>query len=110
MTKQCTCIPMNTRRTSDLTFDLRFLADMSARLPETADAELLMGLKDSRCFFINGVEYFVVEAICRHRKRGNDMFFLVKWEEFGPEHNSWEPLSSVEHLECFEEYRRMHLS
>jgi hypothetical protein len=49
---------------------------------------------------IEGEAYFMIERILDHRvsKRGRNahMHYLVKWQDYGPEHNSWEPESSLE--------------
>ena len=31
--------------------------------------------------------------------------YLVKWKNFGPEHDSWEPESSVKHLQAYQDFK-----
>jgi hypothetical protein len=48
---------------------------------------------------IDGEPHFVLERILDHRNKPgkrNIRECLVKWKGFGPEHNSWEPESSIE--------------
>ena len=40
---------------------------------------------------------WVVETILGRRKRQGREEWLVKWQDYGPEHNSWEPLASFLH-------------
>jgi hypothetical protein len=55
-----------------------------------------------------GEEWFVVEAILDHKERkygqGVRREYLIKWANYGREHNSWEPESSVCELELFPLY------
>ena len=43
------------------------------------------------CDWLNGDPLWTVERLLDHRKRKNKTEFLVKWEGYGPEHNTWEP-------------------
>jgi hypothetical protein len=47
---------------------------------------------------IEGKEEYIVEAILDNRRRGNKWSYLIKWEGYGPEHNSWEPEENLENL------------
>ena len=46
-------------------------------------------------------EEYVVERIVRHDPK---LGFLVKWKGYSPEHNTWEPLSTVEELAAYDAY------
>ncbi|CCO37137.1 Retrotransposable element Tf2 155 kDa protein type 2 [Rhizoctonia solani AG-1 IB] len=46
---------------------------------------------------IKGEEEYMVEAILDNKRRGNKWLYLVKWEGYGPEDNSWEPEENLEH-------------
>ena len=52
-----------------------------------------------RPILVDGEPYFMIECILDHRihKRGRTTYmeYLVKWQDYGPEHNSWEPESSL---------------
>jgi len=59
----------------------------------------------------DGQEYFLLERVLDHRvrTRGRRRFreYLVKWQGYGSEHNTWEPESSLvetEHLAKYWEY------
>ena len=44
---------------------------------------------------VNGVEEWIVEKILDSRMINQKLHYLVKWEGFGIEHNSWEPANDV---------------
>ena len=44
---------------------------------------------------MNGEEEWIVEAILDSRVINQKLWYLVKWEGFGIEHNSWEPWDGV---------------
>jgi hypothetical protein len=56
----------------------------------------------------DGEEYFLVERVLDHRirKNGRARFceYLVKWQGYGSEHNSWEPESSVSETTQYTNY------
>jgi hypothetical protein len=62
----------------------------------------------SPLFVVDGTEYFRVESIVRHARRGKSTRFLVKWMGFSEEHNTWEPRKSLAHLEIFKTYKLIH--
>ena len=44
---------------------------------------------------MNGEEEWIIEAILDSRVINQKLRYLVKWEGFGVEHNSWEPWDGV---------------
>ena len=38
---------------------------------------------------VEGDCHFEVEALLKHRSRGNSWQYLVRWLVYGPEHNEW---------------------
>ena len=38
---------------------------------------------------VESEEYFKVEALLKHRSRGNSRQYLVRWLGYGPEHDEW---------------------
>ena len=46
---------------------------------------------------VDGEEEWVVEEILDSRMVNRKLRYLVKWEDFGVEHNSWEPWDNVRH-------------
>lgn len=52
------------------------------------------------CDFLQGEALWTVERLLNHRKSRNKMEYLVKWEGFGEEHNTWEPDTNL--LTCDE--------
>jgi hypothetical protein len=46
---------------------------------------------------IEGEPLWLFERILDHRKKGRKHEYLVKWKDYGHEHNSWEPESSFDH-------------
>ena len=52
---------------------------------------------------IDGEAYFTIERILDHQikntARRTFLKYLVKWQDYGPEHNSWEPHSSLRDVE-----------
>ena len=51
-------------------------------------------------------EYFQVEEILDSRRRGRRMEYLVKWERYGHEHDSWEPVAHF--MKCPEMLQQFH--
>lgn len=52
------------------------------------------------------LEHFV-ESILDHRKVRNKMQYLVRWQGYGPEADTWEPESHLEDVDVFQVYRTM---
>jgi len=40
---------------------------------------------------IEGELEYEIESILKHRKSRNRIQYLVKWKDYGPQFNSWEP-------------------
>ena len=38
---------------------------------------------------VDGEDHFEVEALLKHRSRGNARQYLVRWLGYGPEHDEW---------------------
>ena len=38
---------------------------------------------------LEGEDHFEVEALLKHRSRGNSRQYLVRWLGYGPEHDEW---------------------
>ena len=55
---------------------------------------------------INRVEEWIVEKILDSQMINRKLHYLVKWEGFGIEHNSWEPANNVHAPECVVEFYR----
>ena len=55
---------------------------------------------------INGVEEWIVEKILDSQMINWKLHYLVKWEGFRIEHNSWEPANNVHALEHVAEFYR----
>lgn len=55
---------------------------------------------------VQGDEYFQVEEILDSRRRGRRVEYLVKWEGYGHEHDSWEPVAHFE--KCPEMLQQFH--
>jgi hypothetical protein len=53
---------------------------------------------------VEGEEEFKVHSLASHRNAGRSYQYLVRWLGYGPEHNTWEPQSTLEDTEAFERY------
>ena len=47
---------------------------------------------------------FEIEKIVRHKKKGGQMFYLVKWLGYNDKHNLWLPTQNLVGLQIFQEY------
>jgi len=56
----------------------------------------------------HGYERFVPERILDAKFDNNDYFYLIKWEGYSDEHNTWEPIRLVRHLRIFSQFKRQH--
>lgn len=57
---------------------------------------------------IEGEEEWIVEEILDSKVMNRKLRYLVKWEGFGVEHNSWEPWDNVHAPERITEFYRRH--
>ena len=57
---------------------------------------------------VDGKEEWVVEEILDSRMVNRKLRYLVKWEGFGVEHNSWEPWDNVHAPELVADFYRRH--
>ena len=55
---------------------------------------------------IQGEEEWIVEEILDNKMMNRKLCYLVKWEGFGIEHNSWEPWDNVHTLKQVMEFHR----
>ncbi|XP_064611194.1 chromodomain Y-like protein [Liolophura sinensis] len=54
---------------------------------------------------------FEVDRILDHRKQGAKSEYLIRWKDFGPEDDSWEPVQNLTHCrDLVEHYNRVYLS
>jgi hypothetical protein len=44
----------------------------------------------------NGEEAYLIEGVVNHRKRKNNIEYLIKWVGYPSDENSWEPLSEIQ--------------
>ena len=58
-----------------------------------------------------GDEEYVVERILAKRttRRGEEQY-LVAWQGYAPEHNTWEPHGAVKDCEALDEFERLQAS
>ncbi len=80
-----------------------------AAFPSHESTVVIYDCGSSPLFIADGVEYFHVEAILGHARRGKSIRFLVKWMGFSDAHNTWEPRKSLAHLEVFKAYKSTHM-
>ena len=57
---------------------------------------------------VDGEEEWVVEEILDSKVINRKLRYLVKWKDFGVEHNSWEPWDNVHTLELVSDFYRRH--
>jgi Chromo (CHRromatin Organisation MOdifier) domain len=57
---------------------------------------------------IDGEEEWVVEEILDSKMMNRKLRYLVKWENFGAEHNSWEPWDNVHTPELVADFHQRH--
>ena len=51
-------------------------------------------------------EVFEVEEILKHKGRGDSRRYFVSWKGYGPEENSWIPVSNFNTMEIIDEYHK----
>ena len=57
---------------------------------------------------VDGEEEWIVEEILDSKVMNRKLRYLVKWEGFGIEHNSWEPWDNIHAPELIAEFHRRH--
>ena len=57
---------------------------------------------------IDGKEEWIVKEILDSKMMNSKLRYLVKWEWFGVEHNSWEPWDDIHALEHVADFHRRH--
>lgn len=58
---------------------------------------------------VDGKEEHEVQAIVDSRRRGKNFAYRVRWEGYGPKHDTWEPLEHLHHApELLESYHYMY--
>ena len=57
---------------------------------------------------IDGEEEWVIEEILNSRMINQKLRYLVKWDRFRIEHNSWEPWDNIHTLDLILEFHRKH--
>ena len=59
---------------------------------------------------IDNEEEYEVDHIVRHKRNNKgQLLFLIRWKNYGPEDDSWEPSSNLKHSrETLEEYKKRH--
>src|SRR5271156_6424789 len=57
---------------------------------------------------INGEEEWIIEEILDSKMVNRKLWYLIKWEGFGIEHNSWEPWNDVHAPELIMEFYQKH--
>ncbi|GAU99900.1 hypothetical protein RvY_10836-2 [Ramazzottius varieornatus] len=50
-------------------------------------------------------EEYVISQVLQIRGKPPNLEFLIRWEGYGPEHDSWEPESGIGHLEIIKDAR-----
>ena len=58
---------------------------------------------------IEGHEEFEVEKILSSQRQGRKLFYLVRWKGYGPQSDTWEPVSGLKNArELIKEYHKSH--
>ena len=66
---------------------------MDAILGEEVAAKKSRKASDS-----DNVDFFTVERIIEKKREGKKLFYLVKWEGYPEEQNTWEPVSNLSNV------------
>jgi len=90
--------------------------DLRTKLPREYNIERLKKYvhdpaRDDLSVAAVDLEEFVVDSIVAHRgspKKKSKMEFLVRWQGYGPEADTWEPYKNVKELAALDEYARDH--
>jgi hypothetical protein len=59
---------------------------------------------------VEGEEEYLVKEILDSKMFRGQLCFLIKWEGYGVEHNTWEYASDVHAPKCLAEFYRKHLA
>ena len=59
-------------------------------------------------YIVDREEEFIVEKILDSRVINQKLHYLVKWEGYRIEHNSWESVDDVHALECIADFHQKH--
>jgi len=70
--------------------------------------EALKGKAENLDFEKNRQRKYVVESILQHKTENTLLEFLVRWKGYPEEEASWEPFSSLKHVQIFQAYCRTH--
>lgn len=57
---------------------------------------------------VDGHLEYVVERILDHKAAGRSRRYLVRWQGYGPEHDSWEPEANLADVDALHVYRALH--
>ena len=57
---------------------------------------------------IDGEKEFIMEEILDSRVINQKLHYLIKWEGYRIEHNSWEPADDIHTPECIMDFHRRH--
>jgi hypothetical protein len=52
-------------------------------------------MKGRKASTASSEEYYTVETILDKKKEDGTTFYLIKWQDFSPQHNSWEPAENL---------------
>jgi Chromo (CHRromatin Organisation MOdifier) domain len=60
---------------------------------------------------VKGVEEYEVESILAHRRKGNGYQYLIKWKNYRPNDNTWEPEKHLTHAkDTLKQYKAQRMS
>jgi hypothetical protein len=74
---------------------------LNERMADTYPLHRLKVIKDGDEEFD---QVFRVQKIIKHRQRGDDYEYLVKWQNQSNKHNSWEPKQSFQEMDLITKY------
>ena len=72
---------------------------------ESSDDEIMEESNDESSDESSDADAYDVECIVDERIKGKKTEFLVKWEGWSADDNTWEPLEHVQHCEAFAAWR-----
>ena len=57
----------------------------------------------------DGEQWYEVDHIVNHKRQGQGYRYLIRWKNYGPEEDTWEPASNLKNAkETLMEYKRRH--